>query len=162
VRVSDSLDQRITSIEQGLRQIATDHSTLRGDHAALRGELSALRQLLEDSRAAFAQTRDSLSQLIVLQEKLLQQNEAQGRAFKQIGDLSGRVTALETAQRVLEAHSLPARMGAAEQQIQQLNGLGRTASTLGNTGLQVAARVASAGVIAAIASLITLWITRGP
>jgi chromosome segregation ATPase len=162
VRVSDGLDQRIGSIETALRQVAADHANLRGDHAALRGELSALRQLLEDARAAIGQTREGLAQIIGLQEKLLQQNEAQSRAFKQIGDLGGRVSALEIAQRVLEAHNLPTRVAGAEQQIQQLAGLGRTASTLGSTGLQVAARLTSAGIIAAIASLITLWITRGP
>ena len=105
--MSDGLEQRFGSIETALRQVAADHANLRGDHAALRGELNALRQLLEDARAAIGQTREGLAQIIVLQEKLLQQNEAQGRAFKQIGELAGRVTVLEAAAAVTARSAVP-------------------------------------------------------
>lgn len=129
------LEGRVARLEDSVAVLHKENSSIASTLSVHGEALSGVRKVLDA-------VEGRLEQLAVLMERQVTQREAIERAFSMLGKQDGRLCAVEHRISGLEAQ-------------------GSVVSAAGSSALAIVVRVIATGIVAAIASLVALYVSQG-
>lgn len=129
------LEGRVARLEESVAVLHKENSSIASTLSVHGEALSGVRKVLDA-------VEGRLEQLAVLMERQVTQREAIERAFSMLGKQDGRLCAVEHRITGLEAQ-------------------GSVVSAAGSSALAIVVRVIATGIVAAIASLVALYVSQG-
>jgi chromosome segregation ATPase len=138
-RVSTSRDK---TLESRVSRLEVSVEGLHRENSSLAATLSAHGEALAALRASIDTLDEKLSGIAVLMERQVSQREGLDRAFNSIGKLEARLSGFESRMASMEAQ-------------------GSVVQAAGSGVMAIGTRIIATGIVAAVATIIALWASRG-